>query len=274
MRPAPARIIRDRHAISTRRDSRPRPSRGRAAPEAEDQHGEGNLRQILPLRGEEGGGAQGRPHARAPHRAEQEADGELAREAGGRDPAEASLQPVAQGSARGGETDLQGGHDEDDSDENEQERRHRAEHVAVDTEAEPNGRHEQAERHEGQGEPRPPRAAGPKRCSEAAAPKTMGSSGSTQGERIVSRPGEEGKAQGRIHVRDVFHGRDVCMTGMPAGFPTPFYSAFSTRDSIHSPCVSPTERPISWPPLKTMRVLCMRASNRRISAFCVSKSIS
>ena len=57
------------------------------------------------------------------------------------------------GSARGGETDLQGGHDEDDSDENEQERRHRAEHVAVDTEAEPNGRHEQAERHEGQGEP-------------------------------------------------------------------------------------------------------------------------
>jgi hypothetical protein len=49
-------------------------------------------------------------------------------------------------------------------------------------------------------------------------------------------------------------------------------TALSRRAATESGLVSPTERPVSFPPLKTIRVLCICAPNFLTASFCASKS--
>ena len=68
-------------------------------------------------------------------------------------------------------------------------------------------------------------AAGPQRCSEAAAPKTKGNNGITQGDRIERTPAKKARANAAT------------------------YSAFSRSDLIAAGSVAPVERASSVLPL-------------------------
>ena len=82
-------------------------------------------------------------------------------------------------------------------------------------------------------------ATGPNLCSAAAVPSTIGTSGSTQGDRMDSAPAMKAK---RYVVMRAASDQSVETLGAC------FSKALEKRSSIHSGWVSPTERPTSvWP---------------------------
>lgn len=97
------------------------------------------------------------------------------------------------------------------------------------------------------------KAAGPSLCSLAAEPSTIGTSGSTQGERTDSSPARK-------------------PTPDAARVTAPAQTALSRSVAIDVALVSPTDRAVSAVPLNVISVLCMRAPNRCTASFWLSKS--
>ena len=103
---------------------------------------------------------------------------------------------------------------------------------------------------------RPPAsAAGPSRCSDAAAPSTIGKIGSTHGERMETMPAT--KANG-IAPAPMARGQRVLSSSAP----------------IEARLVSPTERPVSLSPLNAIKVDWVRTPNAFTASFWPSKSIT
>ena len=155
--------------------------------DAERQHGQRHLAEILALGGKQRCGAERRPDARAPDRAEQEPEAELAGEARGGEIVEIAAGPLADRPRGHGELLLQSRHEQQ--------------------QPTPINRIAETVRNRSVSRPmakpmvatnrpmvvkemaRPTASAsGPSRCSLAAVPSTIGTSGSTQGESTERQP--------------------------------------------------------------------------------------
>ena len=108
-------------------------------------------------------------------------------------------------------------------------------HAGIDAEPEAGERQQQPEPGERDREPAA-RATAPSGCAATAAPSTIGTSGSTQGDRIDSSPAAKASAQN--------------------GHAKP-QRLLSSKAAIEASLVSPTERPCSAEPLKTISVDCI-----------------
>src|SRR6516162_2555627 len=92
-------------------------------------------------------------------------------------------------------------------------------------------------------------AAGPYLRSDAAAPRTIGRIGKTQGDRTVSTPATNARTTAPMAIDQ---------------------SVLFRSAAIDERSVSPTERPVSFSPLNAIRVDCIRAPKNFTASFWLS----
>ena len=121
--------------------------------EAESEHGERDLTDIIALGGEDRGGAQRRADTRTPNCAEQEAEPELPGKARRGEIVGISARPIADRCGGERELLLQTRNQHYEADGYQEARRDKAEDPAIDSRGEADRRHEQADRGKGDSQP-------------------------------------------------------------------------------------------------------------------------
>ena len=213
-----------------------------------------NGAQILALGGEHGGCPERRPDARAPDRAEQQPERELALEARGAEAAEAVLGPAADRCGDGRDLHLQLRHEQDDPDRDQQQRGGDAKESAVEPDPVADRRDKQADRDERE------RKAGRERRRPELVLAHRGAEYDRQQRQDARRQrGETSRDEGEgdaaeCHVR------------------LRYLEVLFKSSSIEAALVSPTERPVSLAPLKAISVLCERAPKLFTTSGWLSKS--
>jgi hypothetical protein len=201
-------------------------------------HRQSHAREIFRLRGQHRSRAQRRSYAGTPHCTQQDADPELTPKPACGQASSPFLRPVSDRPGGGCQPLLHAREQQCDADDDHEHCSGVAEQVLVKSCRKPDGCDEKADRNKRQRKP-PASAKGPRRCSPIAAPTTIGTRGSTHGDRVESSP---------------------AISASPA-LPTCDQIDLSSNCSIEPAFVSPVERPASSLPLNTIKVLCIRTLN-------------